>query len=146
MQTEISRFGRVGFSRFQQQQEVGLEASGQFLSEIEALVMLVPLARVSARSEMKLTTQGTAGSGGNCWCPLVEQPTPVLLAGKSHGYRSMVGYSPWGLKELDTTERLHFLSFLVEKIVALSMPKMPRELLKIDLGLKIKPVLKGNQP
>ena len=58
----------------------------------------------------------------------------------------MVGYSPWGLKELDTTERLHFLSFLVEKIVALSMPKMPRELLKIDLGLKIKPVLKGNQP
>ena len=76
----------------------------------------------------------------------MEQPTPVLLAGKSHGYRSMVGYSPWGLKELDTTERLHFLSFLVEKIVALSMPKMPRELLKIDLGLKIKPVLKGNQP
>ena len=52
----------------------------------------------------------------------------------------MVGYSPWGRKDLDTTERLHFLSFLVEKIVALSMPEMPRELLEIDLGLKIKPV------
>ena len=34
------------------------------------------------------------------------QPTPVLLPGKSHGQRSLVGYSPWGCKELDTTERL----------------------------------------
>ena len=49
----------------------------------------------------------------------------------------MVGYSPWGRKDL---EQLHFLSCLVEKIVALSMPEMPRELLEIDLGLKIKPV------
>ena len=35
-------------------------------------------------------------------------PTPVLLPGKSHGWRSLVGCSPWGCKELDTTERLHF--------------------------------------
>ena len=35
-------------------------------------------------------------------------PTPVLLPGKSHGRRSLVGCSPWGLKELDTTERHHF--------------------------------------
>ena len=35
-------------------------------------------------------------------------PTPVLLPGKSHGQRSLVGYSPWGRKELDTTEQLHF--------------------------------------
>jgi len=35
-------------------------------------------------------------------------PTPVLLPGKSHGRRSLVGYSPWGRKESDTTERLHF--------------------------------------
>ena len=34
--------------------------------------------------------------------------TPVFLPGKSHGQRSLVGYSPWGHKELDTTERLHF--------------------------------------
>ena len=39
------------------------------------------------------------------------QPTPVLLPGESHGGRSLVGYSPWGHKELDTTERLHFLFF-----------------------------------
>ena len=35
-------------------------------------------------------------------------PTPVLLPGKSHGWRSLVGYSPWGCEEWDTTERLHF--------------------------------------
>ena len=35
-------------------------------------------------------------------------PTPVLLPGKSHGRRSLVGCSPWGGKESDTTEQLHF--------------------------------------
>ena len=34
--------------------------------------------------------------------------TPVLLPGKSHGWRSMVGCSPWGHYESGTTERLHF--------------------------------------
>ena len=34
------------------------------------------------------------------------QSTPALLPGKSHGWRSLIGYSPWGRKELDTTERL----------------------------------------
>ena len=32
------------------------------------------------------------------------QPTPVSLPGESHGQRSLTGYSPWGHKELDTTE------------------------------------------
>ena len=36
------------------------------------------------------------------------QPTPVLLPGKSHGQRSQVGYSLWGLEELGMTERFHF--------------------------------------
>ena len=36
------------------------------------------------------------------------QPTPVFLPGESHGCRSLVGYSPWGHKESDMTERLHF--------------------------------------
>ena len=39
------------------------------------------------------------------------QPTPVFLPGESHGQRSLVGYSPWGDKESDTTEGLHL--FLV---------------------------------
>ena len=36
------------------------------------------------------------------------QPTPVLLRGKFHGQRSLVGCSPWGLEESDRTEQLHF--------------------------------------
>ena len=36
------------------------------------------------------------------------QPTPVLLPGKSHAQRSLVGCSPWGHEESDTTEQLHF--------------------------------------
>ena len=44
-----------------------------------------------------------------CWIWRRQwQPTPVLLPGKSHGWRSLVGCSPWGPEELDTTERLHF--------------------------------------
>ena len=35
-------------------------------------------------------------------------PTPVLLPGKSHGRRSLVGCSPWGHEESDTAEWLHF--------------------------------------
>ena len=35
-------------------------------------------------------------------------PTPVLLPGKSHGQRSLVGYSPWSCEESDMTERLYF--------------------------------------
>ena len=44
-------------------------------------------------------------------CPLRRkqwQPIPVLLPGKSHGQRSLVGCGPWGRWESDTTERLHF--------------------------------------
>ena len=42
-------------------------------------------------------------------------PTPVLLPGKSHGWRSVVGYSPWGRKESDTIERLHF-TLMAQKV------------------------------
>ena len=47
-----------------------------------------------------------------CYCPRAWRrqwhPTPVLLPGKSHGRRSLVGCSPWGRSESETTERLHF--------------------------------------
>ena len=47
-----------------------------------------------------------------CWRRLLWRrqwhPTPVLLPGKSHGQRSLVGCHPWGCEEVDTTERLHF--------------------------------------
>ena len=37
-----------------------------------------------------------------------HHPTPVLLPGKSHGWRSLVGCSPWDREESDSTEGLHF--------------------------------------
>ena len=50
--------------------------------------------------------------------------TPVVLPGESHGWRSLMGYRPWGRKESDTTERLHFLffsCFTVESHVGFSL-------------------------
>ena len=43
-----------------------------------------------------------------------QQPTPVFLSGDSHGQKSLVGYSPQGCKESDTTEatdHAHISSF-----------------------------------
>ena len=51
--------------------------------------------------------QGAADLSCICFLP-ATLPTPVLLPGESHGWRSLVGYSPWGREESDTTERLHF--------------------------------------
>ena len=56
------------------------------------------------------------------------QPSPVFLPGKLHGQRSLAGYSPWGRKESDTTERLTLFmssqSFLF--FVFLNLPKLSR--------------------
>ena len=43
----------------------------------------------------------------------------VLLPGKSHGQRSLVGYRPQGCKELDTTERLYLLTHSKRKTFTL---------------------------
>ena len=72
------------------------------------------------KSRIRLSTH-IAGSFGNTvcfpysfvWtCYIIRrrqwQPTPVLLPGKSQGWRSLVGCSPWGSEESDSTERLHF--------------------------------------
>ena len=53
----------------------------------------------------------TQAKSPGCWffnlqCPVLS--TPVLLPRKSRRQRSLVGCSPWGHKESDTTERLHF--------------------------------------
>ena len=45
-------------------------------------------------------------------------PTPALLLGKSYGRRSLVGCSPWGREESDTTERLPFHFHALEKEMA----------------------------
>ena len=41
-----------------------------------------------------------------------SQPTPVLLIGKSHGLKNLVGCSPWGHKESNTTEQLSLFTYM----------------------------------
>ena len=56
------------------------------------------------------TNAGDAGGMGKIWRSK-WQPTPVFLPRESHGQRSLVGYSPWGHKELGATEHEHVLIF-----------------------------------
>ena len=49
-----------------------------------------------------------------------RQPTPVFFPGKSHGQRSLAGSSPWGCKELATTEHTHTLSNTDSTLIFLS--------------------------
>ena len=46
------------------------------------------------------------------------QPTPVCLPGKSHGWGSLVGCSPWSCEESDMTEWFHFHFYALEKEMA----------------------------
>ena len=85
----------------------------------------------SSRSELEMTSLIEGFPGGSdclqCGTPRFDpwlgkiprrrkwQPTPVLLPGKSRQRRRLVGYSPWGHKELDTTEQLHFHFKLTQK-------------------------------
>ena len=58
------------------------------------------------------------------------QPTPVPLLGKSHGQRSLVCYSLWGRKELDTTERPDFISIRMDCLDLLSVQGTLKNLLQ----------------
>ena len=55
---------------------------------------------------------GLGGSSG--------QPTPVFLPGVFHGQRSLVGYSPWGHKESDTTERVTHTCEIYKELIQLN--------------------------
>ena len=52
------------------------------------------------------------------------QPTPVFLPGESHGQRSLVGYSLWGLKESDTTEQLSAHTCILTKKFPVGGPQV----------------------
>ena len=61
---------------------------------------------------------GTKRHGLNPWVGKIPwrrawRPTPVFLPGESHGHQSLVGYSPWGRREADTTEALTVPVFLL---------------------------------
>ena len=73
--------------------------------------MIKDLPAFNAENRSSVSGLGRSPAEGN------GLPTSVLLPGKSHGWRSLVGYSLWGRKESDRTERLqfhfHFLSNLL---------------------------------
>ena len=60
--------------------------------------------------ETRVRSLGLEDPLGRKW-----QPTPVFLPGLSHGQRSLVGYSPQGRKEWDTTEQLHFHFHMIKR-------------------------------
>ena len=49
---------------------------------------------------------------------------PVLLPRKFHGWRSLVGYSPWGHKELDMTEQLHLITCFSPDSLVVRRPRV----------------------
>ena len=74
-------------------------------------------------------------------CTRKWQPTPLFSPGKSHGHRSLAGYSPWGLKESDTTEHTHTcksnigiqFSIIRNKVFTLNLPTSKYIILKVML-------------
>ena len=81
-----------------------LTCTWQILNSCEMLWVFLPFYMVQSLSAI---TSNLVPARRRQW-----HPTPVLLPGKSHGWRSLVGCSPWGREELDTTERLHFQFFI----------------------------------
>ena len=70
-------------------------------SQVVLVVKNLPAKARDTRDECSIPAWGRAPGGGK-W-----QPMSVLLPGKFHGQKSLEGCSPWGHKELDTTERLN---------------------------------------
>ena len=78
-------------------------------------IMASYILEITSWNIYKWSNQAELAKTGNkiahCWKGLWRRqwhPTPVLLPGKSHGWRSLVGCSPWGCEELDATEQLPF--------------------------------------
>ena len=74
----------------------------------------------TAQLPCTLIVGGSDGKGRRQW-----QPTPVLLPGTSHGWRSQVRCSPWGHEESEMTERLHFHFHSLEKEMATHSSVLP---------------------
>ena len=112
-------------------QEAGPARPAHFTPLLVLSLPMSPLTKASRRAEPKLKREGgilcpdeaMASAWDACYCytggeelrRVIQstrrrqcQPTPVLLPGKSHGRRSLIGCGPWGHEESDTTERLYF--------------------------------------
>ena len=97
-------------------QSIPIESGGQSIRASASASVLLKNIRgwfpVGCTSLISLQSKGLSRlfSSTTTWKHwfLGAHPTPVLLPGKSHGLRSLVGCSQWGREELDTTERLPF--------------------------------------
>ena len=79
---------------------MGPNLSFDWLKELEVCNFAQTVKRLSTIWETRVRSLGWEVPWRRKW-----QSTPVLLPGKSHGQRSLVGYSPRGCKESDPTER-----------------------------------------
>ena len=75
-------------------------------------IVLMPYSKIYMGLSWQLSGKESTGQcrrlGFDPWVRRIPwrkkwQPTPAFLSGKSHGQGSLAGYSPWGLKESDTT-------------------------------------------
>src|SRR5574337_107991 len=112
LQTLMAQERRTGLSAFPNR-PLQIGHWGYFLYHKGTHLLLEALHRLGDPSAVQVHLIGTAldqvyGDRLHDLARGLWHPTPVLLPGKSHGWRSLVGCSPWGLKESDTTERLHF--------------------------------------
>ena len=81
-------------------------------SQVELVVKNLPANARVVRDVGSIPGLGRSPGGGNgtllqysfFFFYHTHNATPVFLPGKFHGQRSLVGYSPWGYKESDTTE------------------------------------------
>ena len=101
----------MSFSRFplfyKDSNHVGLEdhATAVWTSQVAIVVKNLPANAGDARDACLIP-----GSGRFPW-RRAWQSTPVFLPGESHRQRRWTGYSPWGHKELDTTEHTALLQY-----------------------------------
>ena len=85
-----------------------------FSSSLFCMMVYVEQASLVAQTVESTCNVGDPGlipESGKIPCRRKWQPTPVFLPGKPHERKSLEGYSPWGHKESDTTERLTLSPF-----------------------------------
>ena len=107
-----------------------------FINGVEAQTVLVTCSTPCSYYVLEFGTWTTNSLLLNSTFPLLSaaslmkwQPTPVLLPGKSYGWRSLFGYRPKGQEESDTTEQLHFTSLHSIKQIK-DIPSMTQHLLQ----------------
>ena len=92
-----------------------------FFSKVGIMICPVPTSQVGSKNQLKgckrtykcsVSEVGNVFLSGAAKIPTISkkkkwQPTPLFLPGKSHGQRSLAGYSSWGHKESDTTSKVN---------------------------------------